>query len=140
VQNRKVDYKEKLRTALDSLKDIQDDISNLNNELSVVDKKEQDLLHMIEIVKASASEGFSLYKQLHEVRNERRDIKDRLEEAKEIRDFMQAFKAGTRNTIERKIKLIDNVRESQEKKTYTLKVLTHLQPYNKRNKAVEVLS
>lgn len=135
-----MDYRLKLKTALDSLKDIQDDISNLNNELSLVDKKEQDLLHIIENVRANASEGFSFYKQLHEIRNERRDIKNRLEEAKEIRDFMNAFKSGTRNTMERKIKSLEKVREDHEKRPYKLKVLTHLQPYNKRNNAVEAIS
>ncbi|MFS0905692.1 hypothetical protein AB3N02_21850 [Priestia aryabhattai] len=133
---RTIDYRQEFEGALQHLKKIQDDIANIHNEESKADLSVSDLLHIIEITtNASASEGYTLFKQLQDTLIARRDIKNKKEEAREIKDFMSAFKSATRNTMEKKIKAIDGVRNNQGKKTYSLKVLKHLQPYNDRANA-----
>lgn len=130
--SRTVDYKEKMKEALESLKEIQQDINNLNNEVSKFDRQEQDILHIIENVRANAPEMCALYKRLQSVRQQRRDVKRRQEEARELRDFINAFKSATRNTMEKKIKSIEVLREEQMNKTYSLKELKELEPYAQR--------
>lgn len=55
------------------------DIEHYKKELSRLDLTEQDLLHFIEAENFSASRGYCLAKQIKEVREERRKIKNELE-------------------------------------------------------------
>lgn len=61
------------------IKEIENNKVNLALELSKVDGEIQDILHAAEFFNLSASEGYKLYKMLHEKRVKRRKIKDYIE-------------------------------------------------------------
>lgn len=72
---------------INEVKNLQSITSKLNNrksylleELSKADKKISDILHAAEFYDLNACQGYKLYKMLHEVRKERREIKNELDE------------------------------------------------------------
>lgn len=72
-----------LDSKITELKNIQEDIntyfSELNNELSIVDKEIVDIEHYIEFYNFSASQGYNAYKMLQERFIKRREIKNKLD-------------------------------------------------------------
>ena len=80
-----VDKDEELTTMIQTVKDFIEMVtyaktktSVLVQQLSIVDKKISDIEHFIELTNQSASNGYKLYRQLKELRMERRKIKNRL--------------------------------------------------------------
>jgi chromosome segregation ATPase len=125
-----IDYRQNIKIALNALKEIEDDSSNLGKELSRLDVAEQDILHIIENLKFNASQGFVLAKKLKEIRESRREIKHRLEQAKEIRAVLDVYKDRLKDRGIKAIEKIDKLEEVKDKRTYAIKTLTELQPYN----------
>lgn len=72
-----------LDSKIRELKEIQAELntyfSELNNELSIVDKEIVDLEHYIEFYNFSASQGYNAYKMLQERFIKRREIKNKLD-------------------------------------------------------------
>lgn len=67
---------------------IKDNMIDLKDRLSIVDRKISDVEHYAEITNQNAVNGFKLYKKLKELRIERRNIK-RLIELKKVFDNIQ---------------------------------------------------
>ena len=67
-------------TASNELKDIANKImirrEHLTRELSLIDLEIQDIEHAAEFYELNASQGYKLYKMLHDARIKRRNIKD----------------------------------------------------------------
>ena len=69
---------EEIKTISDKL-DVIDEYNTLNDELSKVDCKIQDLLHYIEFNKISVKGCYRMMKEIKELREQRRKIKNDME-------------------------------------------------------------
>lgn len=90
---------------------------HLNRMLSNVDQERQDVLHFLENYRFSASEGYMKAKQIKEISNRRREIKNELR----MIENLGRMNASTlsNGTITRLLKAIDE-------QTYTPRVLTEM--------------
>ena len=70
---------EEVKEIISKLNAIDNYNSSLSQQLSVIDKKQQDILHLIESQKISAFEAYRIIKELRQVRIERRKIKNDME-------------------------------------------------------------
>ena len=70
---------EEVKEIISKLNAIDSYNSSLSQQLSVIDKKQQDILHLIESQKISAFEAYRIIKELRKVRFERRKIKNDME-------------------------------------------------------------
>lgn len=70
---------EEVKEVISKLNAIDSYNSSLSQQLSVIDKKQQDILHLIESQKISAFEAYRIIKELRQVRIERRKIKNDME-------------------------------------------------------------
>ena len=70
---------EEVKEIISKLNAIDSYNSSLSQQLSVIDKKQQDILHLIESQKISAFEAYRIIKELRQVRIERRKIKNDME-------------------------------------------------------------
>ncbi len=78
---------------VDEIKEIVEKLDELDNysialpqKLSVVDSKEQDILHLIENSKISTFNAHKILKELKDIRQERRKIKNDMELLKVVED------------------------------------------------------
>ena len=90
---------------------------HLNRMLSNIDQERQDVLHFLENYKFSASEGYMKAKQIKEISNRRREIKNELR----MIETLSRMNASTlsNGTITRLLKAIDE-------QIYTPRVLTEM--------------
>ena len=70
---------EEVKEIISKLNAIDSYNSSLSQQLSIIDKKQQDILHLIESQKISAFEAYRIIKELRQVRFERRKIKNDME-------------------------------------------------------------
>lgn len=70
---------EEVKEIISKLNAIDSYNSSLPQQLSIIDKKQQDILHLIESQKISAFEAYRIIKELRKVRIERRKIKNDME-------------------------------------------------------------
>lgn len=70
---------EEVKEIISKLNAIDSYNSSLPQQLSIIDKKQQDILHLIESQKISAFEAYRIIKELRQVRIERRKIKNDME-------------------------------------------------------------
>lgn len=102
---------------------------NLHNRLSVADQKRSDIEHFIELnTNLNASQGYKAYKLLKEVLEERREVKNQIEELRPTLDFINGThltdtkkKTILYSNIEKKYSINSN---SAENKKYNVRVLT----------------
>jgi len=52
------------------------EVASLSKVISCKDREQEDLLHHIEFVKLPANQGYTAYRRLHIIRNERRQAKN----------------------------------------------------------------
>ena len=104
---------------------------DLHNRLSITDQKRSDVEHFIEInSNLSASQGYNTYKLLKEVLEERRDIKNKIEELRPTLDFInnsQLTNPVKKNQLyDTIITKRDNNSNEAENKKYRVRVLTDI--------------
>ena len=75
----KMNIVEEVKEVISKLNAIDSYNSSLPQQLSIIDKKQQDILHLIESQKISAFEAYRIIKELRQVRIERRKIKNDME-------------------------------------------------------------
>lgn len=75
----KIEVLEKLIMAINLLNEVEGYSNTLDNSLTEVNRKQQDLLHLIEKNKLKTNECYRVIKELHNVRVERRKIKNDIE-------------------------------------------------------------
>jgi len=95
-------------------------------KLKILDSETQDLLHEIELAKPkSASEGYSIYKKLKKVREERRSLKDQ----NELLEGMYQFCKNDKKVSSQLKQIQSNVSKTVQvhnKRCYTAKVRSDL--------------
>jgi len=69
------------------LNKLPEEVNRLSKLIGCKDREQEDLLHHIEFVKLPANQGYTAYKRLHIVRNERREAKELFEVVKTARDL-----------------------------------------------------
>lgn len=85
----------------------------------------QDILHVLELGKLNAIEMSKIIRQLKEVRQRRRELKDELEILYEIRNF--AFGDINEHEINKLIGTVRKINERHENRKYTMRVRSDLQ-------------
>jgi hypothetical protein len=73
------DVQEEVRTMKDKFKLLEDRCEYLKYMISETDRKISDCLHCAEFYNLNASQGYKLYKVIHETQLKRRDIKNELQ-------------------------------------------------------------
>lgn len=111
--------KELSQRLLNTYDEIDREYNRLNSLSSNIELKQQDVLHHIENSIFSASSGYMLAKQLKDIRNERRKIKDELDAMKSLKTRIQQHK----DTFIQANKAIIRIEETSKHKTYTNRVL-----------------
>ena len=102
---------------------------DLHNRLSIADQKKNDVEHFIEInPNLNASQGYSAYRLLKDVLEERRDIKNKIDELKPMLDFVNASQLTNPVKKDKLYQSItarrDNNRNESENKVYRVRILT----------------
>ncbi len=114
----------------DSTDQIFKEWKELHNELSIADKKRSDVEHYIEFFNLNAAQGYKAYKMLKDILQERREIKNKIEELKPLVDFSNGFNLrnlNKRKQIEKRIN--DKIQLnmcSTESKRYQVRVMTEI--------------
>jgi hypothetical protein len=88
------------------IKDLHERNKYLNFQLSTVDKEIVDIEHAAEFYSLNASQGYKLYKMLHDAKVRRREIKDEMEKIKYIMN--SNMKGALYNNISGSIKGLKN--------------------------------
>lgn len=121
-----MDLEDLLKYMLSFFEGIDEQAKKLNEEQSIVDKKQDEILHYIEIHKLSAAQSCKLTKELKKIREERRQIKNELTIVRSIKD---TFVAKYKNKMIEKdiilaLKNLKELRKIQENPKYKYKYLT----------------
>lgn len=104
---------------------------DLHNRLSMADQKRSDVEHFIEInPNLNASQGYNAYRLLKEVLEERRDIKNKIDELKPMLDFVNASQltnpAKKKSLYQSITARRDNNSNDAENKIYRVRILTDI--------------
>lgn len=132
---KQMNYVEKMQVALDALQEVFDDVKDLKNQSKINEEKTQDILHMIENVNFNACQGFSFSKRLQELRQERREIKNKVEQSHQMQKILNAFKDNVKRHLEHSIKQADKLQDEQDQRVYNLRRLKEYDEWN--NKIIE---
>lgn len=82
-----MDVMDKLTKAIDILNEVDEYASTLNDKLSVLDSKEQDLLHYIENNRINMLWCYFMVKEIKTIRVERRKVKNDMELVSRFNDI-----------------------------------------------------
>jgi hypothetical protein len=82
-----MDVMDKLTKAIDILNEVDEYASTLNDRLSVLDSKEQDLLHYIENNRINMLWCYFMIKEIKTIRVERRKVKNDMELVSRFNDI-----------------------------------------------------
>lgn len=115
-----------LKTMLAFFQDIDKRLEKLNNELSVADIKQQEILHYIENHNLNAVDSCKIIKLLKTVREERREIKNEQDVIQSLKDtFADKYKNKfIEKDLIQALKNLKELTERQNNPRYTYKFLT----------------
>lgn len=118
-----------------ALETIPNQIELLEKEIKLCDQETQDLLHLIEMSKFHASEGYKICRDLQITRKRRRAAKDELETLNQIVEKLKGNRPIQHNAV-----IVDNVigrrTNTLESRRYTPRVRSDLvERFNKCNKS-----
>lgn len=108
---------------------IRNEWKELHNRLSIADQKRMDVEHFIELsVNLNASQGYKAYRLLKEVLEERREIKNQIEELRPVFEFANApflTDIKKKSDVIKRIKNKHHLNENaDELKKYNVRILT----------------
>ncbi|GAB6172010.1 hypothetical protein JCM15765_14880 [Paradesulfitobacterium aromaticivorans] len=113
------------RDFLDTLNTIEKDWDTWVDDLKTCEQEIQDLLHEIELTKFDACRGYQLCKQLQQVRQRRRKLKDQMEINSHLRDFIDCNKQ-LKISLFKVLSSMKKTEEYQSQRIYTPRVRTDL--------------
>ena len=102
----------------------------LVDQLRVLDEERQDVLHAIEFGKADAIHRQDLYKELKDVSERRRKVKNEIEVLEAVKELASKSKP-TENVINQYIGKVRKIIANQENRTYGMRVRKDLQHFIK---------
>ena len=108
---------------------IRNEWKELHNRLSIADQTRMDVEHFIEpSVNLNASQGYKAYRLLKEVLEERREIKNQIEELRPVFEFANApflTDVKKKNDVIKRVKNKHHLNENaDELKKYNVRILT----------------
>lgn len=107
---------------LDSLmSNIPARVLSLEKELQVCHEETQDLLHVMEMTKFHASEGYNLANEMKKIRNRRRKIKDELEALEKLQESSKKHRPMI-HQISAMTKIIGEQKKKKKTRRYYLRV------------------
>lgn len=109
------------RAFLEILNTIEKDWGTWADDLKTCEQETQDLLHEIELTKFDACRGYYLCKQLQEVRQRRRQIKETIEVNSHLRDFIDCNKQ-LKISLYKVLTSMERTSENQSQRMYTPRV------------------
>ena len=80
-----MDIIETVEEVIMKLNNLEEYMNDLNNQLSIIDKRKSDIEHLIEEKKVNVFQAYKVYKELEKVLHERRKIKNDIELTKIFR-------------------------------------------------------
>lgn len=101
-----MESKDILEKGLELSKDLKCKSDELNKKLSVVEQKQQDILHYIESKNLSSVSAFNAYKELKSIREERRKVKNEMVYISLIKDSL--FSKDIEKKIQNQNKKVKN--------------------------------
>jgi Mg2+ and Co2+ transporter CorA len=104
---------------------IEQDWDQIYEEIHKTDCETGDLLHEIELTNFNAYEGYRLAKQLQEVRQRRRELKDTQEILQHLKDFYDNNKQ-LHITLFKLVKEMQKTKASQQNRSYIPRIRTDL--------------
>jgi predicted RNase H-like nuclease (RuvC/YqgF family) len=110
---------------LKTLNIIEQDWDTWYEEVHKCDQEAQDLLHEIEFTKFEIQRGYKLAKQLQEVRQRRRDLKNTMETMRTLKDFLDSNKQMKIN-LYKILTSMEKMKEHQGQRIYTPRVRTDI--------------
>ncbi|WP_407310548.1 hypothetical protein [Desulfosporosinus sp. SB140] len=102
---------------LDSLNTIEKEWGNWVDDLKSCEMETQDLLHEIELTKFDVFRGYKLAKQLQEIRQRRRNLKDTMEIMRNLKDFLDNNKQLKINLF-KTLTTMEKAEENQGQRMY----------------------
>lgn len=96
-------------------------IVSLEKELRACDEETQDLLHVIEMTRFHASEGYNLSSEMKKIRNRRREAKDELELLKNLQESFKKHRPMN-HQINSTAKIIGEQKRKEKTRRYHLRV------------------
>lgn len=103
-------------------------IQRLEGELKKLEQESQDYLHLIEMTSFSAFQGFKYAKELQNVRRQRREIKDDLEQLYVIKELNSVAVKPSEKNVNKAIGEIRKIKRNQETRSYRMRIREDLQP------------
>ena len=120
--------------------DIEETEKKLSTELYKKEGERDDLLHEIELSKLNAIERMSIYSRLEKVLQERRIIKDKIDLISTIKPYASKFiTKGICAETEETIRNIETLKNNQENRQYTPRVLKDLKCAKKTKETIYFL-
>ncbi|MHB1651405.1 MAG: hypothetical protein ACYCVD_02875 [Desulfitobacteriaceae bacterium] len=113
------------RNFLELLNTIERDWGNWIDDLKQCEQEIQDLLHEIEFTKFDVFRGYKLCKQLQEVRQRRRKLKETMEVVRHLKDFLDANKQ-LKISLFKVLTGMEKTEERQEQRMYTPRIRTDI--------------
>lgn len=71
-------------------KKLEDELNSLSTQLSDIDKEKEDVVHYIEFNTLNACQGYKIYNLLHEIMQDRREIKNKYSYIQSILDNLDS--------------------------------------------------
>lgn len=113
------------KSFLETLNAIEKDWGSWIDELKRCEEETQDLLHEIELTKFDASRGYRLCRDLQEVRQCRRRLKDEIEVVRVLKEFLDSNKQ-LKISLFKVLTNMERVEEGQGRRTYKPRVRTDI--------------
>jgi len=113
------------RNFLETLNTVEKDWSTWITDIQQCESETQDLLHEIELTKFDVQRGYRLAKQLQEVRQRRRRLKDTVELFRNIKDFLDCNKQ-LKISLFKTLTSMERVEENQGQRMYAPRVRTDI--------------
>jgi 5-bromo-4-chloroindolyl phosphate hydrolysis protein len=110
---------------LETLNTVEQDWANWITDIQQCESETQDLLHEIELTKFDVQRGYKLAKQLQEIRQRRRELKDTVELLRNIKDFLDCNKQ-LKISLFKTLTSMERVEENQGQRMYAPRVRTDI--------------
>lgn len=114
------------RSFPETLNVVEKDWGNWVDDLKLCDAETQDLLHEIELTNFDKRRGHQLCKQLQEVRKRRRNLKEKMELLRSIKEFVDSNRQ-LKISLFKTLTSMERTEESQGERSYYPRVRNDLE-------------
>lgn len=120
-----IDEIQATKTFLETLNIVEKDWGSWHDDLKKCELEIMDLLHEIEFTKVNAYQGYLLCKEIQEVRQRRRKLKEKMEILKGLKEFEDSNR-NLKINLYKVLANMEKIEESQGHRMYTPRVRTDI--------------